>query len=114
MTYQVHHYMQLGKNDRVPVLLIQRSLENSNSADSQSVHGWSLIVPAGWGMPFFSSLTFTGTRVSGQFERQTQAYESGVVYFPRDYPSTEPYDIHASERAIEEKTTWTENPLQRG
>ena len=61
-------------------------------------------------MPFFSSLTFTGTRVSGQFERQTQAYESGVVYFPRDYPSTEPYDIHASERAIEEKTGWDRKP----
>lgn len=61
-------------------------------------------------MPFFSCLTFADTRVSGQFERQTQAYESGVVYFPRDYPSTEPYDIYASERAIEEKITWDRKP----
>ncbi|KJA21170.1 hypothetical protein HYPSUDRAFT_67916 [Hypholoma sublateritium FD-334 SS-4] len=98
------------QDDRVPVLLIQRSLENINSTDSQPVHGWNLIVPAGWGMPFFSSLTFTDTRVSGQFERQTQSYESGVAYFPRDYPSTKPYELYASERAIEEKTTWDRKP----
>lgn len=81
-----------------------------NSTDSQSVHGWTLIVPAGWGMPFFSSLTFTNTRVAGQFERQTQAYESGVPYFPRDYPSTAPYHVYASERADEEMATWERKP----
>lgn len=61
-------------------------------------------------MPFFSSLIFTGTRVAGQLERQTQAYESGIIYYPRDYPSTEPYDTYASERVKEEKATWDRKP----
>jgi ribonuclease P/MRP protein subunit POP1 len=61
-------------------------------------------------MPFFSSLIFTGTRVAGQLERQTQAYESGITYYPRDYPSTDPYNAYASERVKEEKATWDRKP----
>ncbi len=107
------------KDDRIPVLLIQRSLEtpstgpnhsHSTQSNSPSLHGWTLIVPSGWAMPFFSSLIFTGTRVGGQRERQTQSFAAGCSYFPRDYPGTESYDIYSEDREFEEKSLWERKP----
>lgn len=90
-------------------MLIQRSLEASNS-ESQAIHGWTLIIPAGWSMAFFSSLTFTGTRVGGQRERQTQSFEAGTAYFPRDFPSPSSYDQYAAEQENEDKSRWERKP----
>ncbi|KAH9847891.1 POP1-domain-containing protein [Lenzites betulinus] len=108
------------KDQRVPILLIQRSVENSALAQSNpslprasttnSLHGWTLIVPQGWAMPFFSSLTYTGTRVGGQRERQTQAFEAGCAYFPRDFPATQAYAEYAEDRAEEELDMWERKP----
>lgn len=61
-------------------------------------------------MAFFPSLTFTGTRVGGQRERQTQAFETGTPCFPRDYPSSSGYDTYASAREQEEKAKWERKP----
>lgn len=61
-------------------------------------------------MAFFSSLTFTGTRVGGQRERQTQAFETGSIYFPRDLPSSIGYEAYAAARELEEKAKWTRKP----
>ena len=111
-------------DDRVPVLLIQRSVENTALTSTQassastpprhtsttSLHGWTLVVPQGWGMPFFSSLTHTGTRVGGQRERQTQAFEAGCAYFPRDFPGTEAYYAYAEDRENEEHDAWERKP----
>ncbi|KZT11889.1 POP1-domain-containing protein [Laetiporus sulphureus 93-53] len=108
------------EDDVIPILLIQRSVEGPASTvkvpfqqhgtESPSLHGWTLIIPSGWAMPFFSSLTYTGTRVGGQRERQTQAYEGGCAYFPRDYPLTAAYDEYADDRAEEERTKWERKP----
>ncbi|KAJ7459800.1 ribonucleases P/MRP protein subunit POP1-domain-containing protein [Mycena latifolia] len=100
----------LRQDDRVPVLLIQRSVERDASSSDLALHGWTLLLPAGWSMPFFSSLTFTGTRVGGQRERQTQAFEAGTGYFPRDYPLCATYDASASARETEERTRWERTP----
>ncbi|KAH7915836.1 ribonucleases P/MRP protein subunit POP1-domain-containing protein [Hygrophoropsis aurantiaca] len=99
----------LRQDDRVPVLLIQRSLE-STSSSQQSIHGWYLIVPANWSMPFLSSLVYTGTRIAGQRERETQAFEAGTAYFPRDYPLTPFYQTFADERELKEKEAWERKP----
>lgn len=61
-------------------------------------------------MPFFSSLTYTGTRVGGQRERQTQAFEAGSAYFPRDFPATDLYEEYAEDRADEDRETWERKP----
>ena len=107
------------KDDRIPVLLIQRSIENaplsldstsSSAATTTPLHGWTLIVPQGWGMPFFSSLTYTGTRVGGQRECQTQAFEAGCAHFPRDFPCTEAYADYADDRADTDRAAWTRRP----
>ncbi|KAJ7505381.1 ribonucleases P/MRP protein subunit POP1-domain-containing protein [Mycena galericulata] len=100
----------LRQDDRVPVLLIQRSVERGGSSTDTSLHGWTVLLPAGWSMPFFSSLTFTGTRVGGQRERQTQAFEAGTGYFPRDYPLCPTYDAYASVREAEERARWERTP----
>ncbi|EDR13388.1 uncharacterized protein LACBIDRAFT_230763 [Laccaria bicolor S238N-H82] len=101
----------LRQDDRIPVLLIQRTLEaQSSGSDSQALHGWTLIVPSGWSMAFFSSLIFTGTRVAGQRERQTQAYEAGTVYFPWDYPFTAAYTTYSMDREKQERESWERKP----
>ena len=99
----------LRQDDRIPVLLIQRSLASSSS-DSEAIHGWSLIVPAGWSMAFFNSLIFTNTRVGGQLERQTQAYEAATMYYPRDYPFTRAYNSYALDRESTDKSAWERKP----
>ena len=68
------------------------------------------MVPAGWAMAFFISLIYTGSRVGGQRERQTQAFEAGTVYFPRDYPSILAYENWATEREMEKKGKWDRKP----
>ena len=105
------------QDDRIPVLMIQRSVEsafsqnaNSVSFDGPGVHGWTLIFPAGWSMAFLLSLIFTGTRVGGQRERQTQAFESVSPYFPRDYPTTAAYDEYAAEKAERDELQWEKKP----
>ncbi|KAH0586339.1 hypothetical protein H2248_007583 [Termitomyces sp. 'cryptogamus'] len=97
------------QDDRIPVLLIQRSLEALESK-TQGIHGWTLIIPSGWAMAFFSSLVYTGTRVGGQRERQTQAFEAGMPYFPRDLPTSVGYDTYATARAKEDKGRWDRKP----
>lgn len=112
------------QDDRIPALLIQRSIERpaaiSASSSSSSaregdksdngLHGWMLIVPSGWSMPFFMSLIHTGTRVGGQRERQTQAFEAGAAYFPRDYPFTATYEAQTNAAAAKEKESWEKKP----
>ncbi|KAK0504008.1 POP1-domain-containing protein [Armillaria luteobubalina] len=118
------HLTPLRQDNRIPVILIQRSLESSSLAsipngekrrpggaeDGGAIHGWTLIIPAGWSMAFFSSLTYTGTRVGGQRECQSQAFESGISYFPRDYPFTSAYDKYAQEYEAETRETWERKP----
>ena len=99
----------LRQDDRIPVLLIQRSLASSSS-DSEAIHGWTLIIPAGWSMAFLNSLIFTNTRVGGQLERQTQVYEAGAMYYPRDYPFTLAYDAYALDRESTDKSDWERKP----
>mgnify|MGYP001363712061 CR=1 FL=1 len=61
-------------------------------------------------MAFWSSLVFTGTRIAGQRERQTQAYEAGTTYFPRDYPSTSAYRDFWKEEAGQARESWERKP----
>ncbi|ESK94957.1 rnase p protein subunit [Moniliophthora roreri MCA 2997] len=99
------------QDDRVPVLLIQRSIENSDA--SEAIHGWTIMIPAGWSMAFMPSLLFTGTRVGGQRERQTQSFEAGVPHFPRDFPSTPLYQLYSSDRAKTEQDKWNRTPAAK-
>ncbi|KXN88226.1 Ribonucleases P/MRP protein subunit POP1 [Leucoagaricus sp. SymC.cos] len=97
------------QDNRIPLLLIRRTIDTPG-AESQAIHGYTLFLPAGWSMPFWSSLTYTGTRVGGQRERQTQAFEAGTAYFPRDFPFSSAHEEWAAERENSERDTWLRKP----
>lgn len=69
-----------------------------------------MIIPSGWAMPFFISLTHTGTLVGGQQQRDTQMLEAGVPRFPHDFPTTEPYREHAEAWEASERCRWERTP----
>ncbi|KAF9454729.1 POP1-domain-containing protein [Macrolepiota fuliginosa MF-IS2] len=97
------------QDSRVPLLLIRRTLETPG-VESQSIHGYVLLIPAGWSMAFWPSLIYTGTRVGGQRERQTQAFEAGTLYFPRDFPFSPAYESWVKRRESEERGKWVRTP----
>ncbi|KAI9566167.1 ribonucleases P/MRP protein subunit POP1-domain-containing protein [Boletus coccyginus] len=109
----------LRQDDRIPILVIQRSVEpcpptssgsTAQSDNTQGIHGWTLLFPAGWSMAFLSSLLYTGTRFAGQRERAKQFFEAGVNGFPNDYPSVAAYAVVANDRAEQEKARWERTP----
>ncbi|KAA1469823.1 POP1-domain-containing protein [Dentipellis sp. KUC8613] len=108
-------------DNRVPVMLVQRSVPSDSNMSRPTtspsmrnndtpIHGWTLIVPKGWSMPFLTSLVYTGTRVGGQRERQHQAFEAGQPYFPRDFPFTAAYDDYTTSRAHADEERWLRKP----
>ena len=48
--------------------------------------------------------------MGGQRERQTQAYEAGTMYYPRDYPFTRAYDAYALDRESADNSAWERKP----
>ena len=109
-------------DNRIPVLLIQRSVKSSSSAtlpaqslqrttnQDPNLHGWTLILPKGWGMAFLTSLIYTGTRIGGQRERAHQAFEAGAAYFPRDFPTSAAYDEFVAAGATVDEERWKKKP----
>lgn len=87
------------------------SLSAPSSAESSlHMHGWTILTPLGWGMPFLSSLAHSGSRVGGQRERKSQAFESGVPHFPDDFPGTAIGQMHAEEVGSVKKAKWESTP----
>jgi ribonuclease P/MRP protein subunit POP1 len=74
------------------------------------MHGWTVLTPLGWGMPFLSSLVHSGSRVGGQRERKSQTFESGVPHFPDDFPGTAIGQMHAEEVGSADKAKWERTP----
>lgn len=82
----------------------------SSQSGLQPMHGWMVIIPSGWAMPFLTSLTYTGTLVGGQQQRDTQMLEAGVPRFPHDFPTTEPYRERAEASEASERCLWERTP----
>jgi ribonuclease P/MRP protein subunit POP1 len=74
------------------------------------MHGWTLITPLGWGMPFLSSLIFTGTRVGGLREVKSQTIECGLPYFPDDFSGTTLGQESQEKIGQEAKEKWDRTP----
>lgn len=74
------------KDDRIPLLIIQNS---SNAAELRHrLAGFTLFLPSGYGMAFWTSLVYSGTRIGGLREKRQQDWESGQLHFPEDWPTT--------------------------
>ncbi|KAL1922941.1 uncharacterized protein VTP21DRAFT_9317 [Calcarisporiella thermophila] len=97
---------------RIPLLLLVRddshALHTSASAEMQ--RGWTLIAPAGWGMPFWKSFVFAGARVGGLREWERASFEAGIPCFPRDFPGTRAYESWAAEKRMEGEHEWGKRP----
>ncbi|BGP52028.1 Ribonucleases P/MRP protein subunit pop1 [Rhodotorula kratochvilovae] len=96
----------LAQDDRIPILLSQRTLGTGDSA----LHGWTLTLPSGWGMPFWSSLVFCTPRVGALRERAHQSYEAGAARFPEDYVGVAGFEEHEVRRESEERGYWERRP----
>ena len=108
--------LKLGdKAARVPVILIQQTLELSpiptlsfsSSSSSFSADfltdanlgtGWDLILPKEWAMPFWVSLIYRGARACGMRELKKCSLEALTLHFPEDYPDTDAGRDHSSAR----------------
>ncbi|KAH9363385.1 hypothetical protein HPB48_019483 [Haemaphysalis longicornis] len=50
--------------------------------------GWDVILPSGWGRPFWIALVYRGARASGLRELRSLSLEMGLPCFPFDHPDT--------------------------
>ncbi|GAA5888672.1 hypothetical protein JCM16303_000888 [Sporobolomyces ruberrimus] len=107
----------LAQDDRIPILLSQRTLSSSSnqtnlisSSSSQSTSLFTLTIPFGWSMPFWTSLVHSSPRVAGLRERALASYEAGLATFPQDFPSTHAYEEHEKRREAEDRGYWERRP----
>eukprot|EP00898_Chlorokybus_atmophyticus_P003392 jgi/Chlat1/4053/Chrsp26S04107 len=75
--------------------------------------GWSVILPAGWAMPFWMAFVMTGARPIGLVERRWLAKEVGTRAFPYDYPDTIAYAEYHQEEAQRAAATEDRKPLSK-
>jgi ribonuclease P/MRP protein subunit POP1 len=86
------------------------SSTNRDTAGIENMHGWTILLPAHWSMPFFTSLIHTGTRVGGLRERRTQVFEAGSPDFPFDSPLTPAYAREEEIAGTVERERWERKP----
>ncbi|KAF8340372.1 uncharacterized protein EI90DRAFT_2906355 [Cantharellus anzutake] len=110
-----------AEDDRIPCILIQRSIgvnEHQSgvhaSSSPSSMHGWILLLPAGWSMPFLNSLVHAGAKVGGLRERQTQHFEASPTsaerFFPNDYVTSCEYDLYTTQVVTAKRAKWERTP----
>lgn len=88
--------------ERVPVVLIQNTVGK--------LHGYTLLVPRGWGQAFWLSLVHTGAKVLGLAQVRQQCLNAQIAAFPYDWVGTRAqvdYDKHA---AAERCAAWSRRP----
>ncbi|XP_045495916.1 ribonucleases P/MRP protein subunit POP1 [Colias croceus] len=69
----------------IPVVLIQQAgSQNSESKKIGYGSGWDIIVPSGYGIPFWLTFVMFGARTGGLRETENLAHEMGECYFSPD------------------------------
>lgn len=78
--------LELGDAEsRIPVLAVRKEGSRTNLGFGS---GWDVILPAGWGRPFWIALVYRGARASGLRELRSLSLEMGLPCFPFDHPDT--------------------------
>jgi ribonuclease P/MRP protein subunit POP1 len=95
--------------------LVQRSTQSADKTDQSNtaIHGFTLFAPAGWGMPIWQSLVFTGSLIAGLKERRNQYLEAGRPSFPEDYPHTAAGKAYWASRAAKDELRWLRKPASK-
>lgn len=91
-------------DDRIPVVLI------ASWQDSPLASGYTLLVPRGWGLPFWHSLVFTGARVLGQEQLRQRHLNAGLASFPHDWVASRSYAALEREAAASRAEVWRRKP----
>jgi len=100
----------IAQDNRIPLLLIQRSIA-SPASPNESSHGFTILLPRGWSMYFLSSFVYAGSMIGGLVERRNQYRECGVPSFPEHYSDTCPAGSEWEEqKAKEERERWEKKP----
>lgn len=87
-------------------------MDRASQSDT-AVHGFTLLAPAGWGMPIWQSLVFTGSLIAGLKERRNQYLEAGKPSFPEDYPNTAAGKAYWANRAAKDELRWLRKPASK-
>lgn len=87
--------------------------EHKSQSDKNSIFGWTLIVPSGWGSAFWHSLAFADTRIGGLRERAQQYFEAGCPSFPEDYACTHAFKIEIDKKAKDLSARWHRTPIAK-
>ena len=75
--------------------------------------GWTLILPAGWAIPFWKELIYGGARAIGLLGRCRGLHEQGAAVFPDDYPDTKAYAEYAAWRAQAREDMHNRRPVAK-
>ncbi|KAF9435347.1 hypothetical protein BGZ76_006455 [Entomortierella beljakovae] len=105
-------------DSQIPILLVQREgrpqiQRAPGGGGSEYECGWTLILPKGWGMPFWKSLIFAGARPGGLRERRSFHFETRQSCFPYDFPATSAYEAYASEYLKEAQAKYERKPVAK-
>ncbi|CAO3630201.1 unnamed protein product [Cunninghamella blakesleeana] len=103
---------------RVPILLIQRGgplidqpIPSLLSASrTEQIEGWTVIVPKGFGLPFWRSFVFAGARTGGLNDIHNMHFDSGFGCFPYDYPGTKAFCDYQSIKENIARQHWEKLP----
>ncbi|XP_045766894.1 ribonucleases P/MRP protein subunit POP1 [Maniola jurtina] len=69
----------------IPIVLIQRpGSQNCGYKKLGYGSGWDIIIPAGYGLPFWLTFIMFGARAGGLRETESIAFETGDCYMPPD------------------------------
>ncbi|WWC89050.1 uncharacterized protein L201_003968 [Kwoniella dendrophila CBS 6074] len=78
----------LSSDDRLPILIYQRSIVSSTDP-SEGFYGFTILLPPGtWAQYLLSSLVYSGVLFGGIRERAVQHREAGVPCFPEHFGQT--------------------------
>ncbi|WVQ77825.1 hypothetical protein IAR50_007516 [Cryptococcus sp. DSM 104548] len=98
-------------DDRMPFLMYKRSTHPPPSANPESFHGYTLLLPTSWAQYLLTSIAYTGTLIGGLNERKVQHREAGVHSFPEYFSGVcEAGNRWQEMKAAFEKETWDRKP----
>ncbi|WFC99183.1 ribonuclease P [Malassezia yamatoensis] len=98
-------FLPTKADDRVPVIVIV------NPHSASSLWDYTLLVPRGWGLPFWQSLMFGERRLAiGQQQLRQLHLSKGMLSFPHDWVSSRAYAKLEQRAAQERYHAWALRP----
>ena len=93
-----------ASDDHVPVMLI------ATAQSTPATAGYVLLVPRGWGLPFWHSLVYTGARVLSQEQLRQRSLNAGHASFPHDWVASRAFAALEDAAAAERAQAWQRRP----